>query len=46
MKDFINHCLKKDPKQRSNVYELLNHWFITGKDEKLHWKLGITKSDL
>lgn len=30
LKDFLKCCLKIDPKQRLNVYELLKHPFITG----------------
>lgn len=30
LKDFLKCCLKIDPKQRRNVYELLRHPFITG----------------
>jgi serine/threonine protein kinase len=30
MKDFINCCLKIEPTERLNVYNLLRHPFITG----------------
>lgn len=30
LKDFISCCLKIEPKERLNVYELLRHPFITG----------------
>lgn len=30
LKDFIKSCLKMEPKERLNVYQLLRHPFITG----------------
>ena len=39
LKDFINHCLEKDPDKRPDVNFLLNHFFITG--EKLDNKTVI-----
>jgi serine/threonine protein kinase len=30
LKDFINCCMKIEPKERWNVYQLLRHPFITG----------------
>jgi serine/threonine protein kinase len=30
LKDFIKSCLKMEPKERWNVYQLLRHPFITG----------------
>jgi serine/threonine protein kinase len=30
MKDFISCCLKIEPKERWNVYQLLRHPFVTG----------------
>ena len=31
LKDFINHCLQKDPDKRADTNCLLNHFFITGE---------------
>ncbi len=31
LKDFINHCLERDPDKRADADTLLNHFFITGE---------------
>jgi len=45
LKDFLDFCFVKNPKDRPNVYLLLHHKFITGKDASKLLKVGITKKD-
>ena len=40
-KDFLDCCLQKNPDQRSNIRELLNHSFFKKYPEKNDKKMGI-----
>jgi serine/threonine protein kinase len=40
-KDFLDCCLQKNPDQRSNIRELLNHSFFKKYPDKNDKKMGI-----
>lgn len=45
LKDFLDFCFVKNPKDWPNVYQLLHHKFITGLENTKFLKIGITKTD-